>query len=390
MITNQHKCFLELVRAGLWGFNDKHNLDDTLFEGVDWEELYLLAEEQSVVGLLAAGLDYLKIQDSHNLKAQECAQRSSARFMCPLKLKLNIIGEALQIEQRNLTMNDFVVRLMEKLRNENVTAILVKGQGVARCYEKPLWRTSGDVDLLLSNDNYNSAKTVLESIADEVAEENKTTKHQAYVIKDFDVELHARMPFGISGRVDKVIDEVIESSLCSHVNVNLNDNGEVWLPRADEHVFLVFTHFLHHFFIEGVGLRQICDWCRMLFTYRKSLNYGLLEQRIHKAGLITEWKVFATLAVDFLGMPIEAMPMYNENDNEDEKLKQKAEKVLMRVIKSGNFGHNKDLTYRTKYRGVKYKIVATWRRFTDFASLVPVFPMDAPSFFFTYVFNKVK
>lgn len=362
------KSFFELVRAGLWEKETRLSQ----FGEVDYEEIMRLAEEQSVVGLVTAGLEH--VTDVNVPKVE----------------LLQFIGQTLQIEEQNKAMNEFVTQLMEKLRREDVCAILVKGQGVAQCYEKPLWRASGDVDLLLSEKDYNTAKAVLEPMADDVAEENRATKHQAYVIKGFDVELHGRMPFGMSRRADKVIDEVIESSLCSHVNVNLNDNGEVGLPRADEHVILVFTHFLHHFFIEGVGLRQICDWCRMLFTYRKSLNYGLLEQRIHKAGLMTEWKVFATLAVDFLGMPIEAMPMYNENDNEDEKLKQKAEKVLMRVIKSGNFGHKKDLTYRTKYRGAKYKIVATWRRFTDFASLVPVFPMDAPRFFFTYVFNKVK
>lgn len=89
-------------------------------------------------------------------------------------------------------------------------------------------------------------------------------------------------------------------------------NGiQVFLPSPDNDVILVFTHFLHHFFIEGVGLRQICDWCRLLYTYKNSLNYGLLESRIRKMGLMSEWKAFASLAVDTLGMPVELMPFYD-------------------------------------------------------------------------------
>ena len=57
------------------------------------------------------------------------------------------------------------------------------------------------------------------------------------------------------------------------------------MPGPDNDVVIVFTHFLHHFFIGGVGLRQICDWCRLLWTYRESLDRGLLESRIRKMGL---------------------------------------------------------------------------------------------------------
>lgn len=366
MITSQHKHFLELVRAGFW----EKDVELLKYGATDFDEIMRLAEEQSVVGLVTAGLEH--VTDVNVPKVE----------------LLQFIGQTLQIEEQNKAMNEFVVQLMDKLRKEDVSPILVKGQGVAQCYEKPLWRASGDVDLLLSEKDYNTAKAVLEPMADDVAEENRATKHQAYVIKGFDVELHGRMPFGMSRRADKVIDEVIESSLCSHVNVNLNDNGEFWLPRADEHVILVFTHFLHHFFIEGVGLRQICDWCRLLWRYRAELDLRLLEQRIRRMGLMTEWRVFATLAVQYLGMPREAMPLIDENDNE--KYKKKAEKVLERVMKSGNFGHNNDLSYRSRYTGVTYKAVAMWRRFTDFASLVPVFPLDAPRFYVTYLFGKVR
>ena len=59
-----------------------------------------------------------------------------------------------------------------------------------------------------------------------------------------------------------------------------------------------------------VGLRQFCDWCRLLWTYRRSINVGLLEARLNEMGLVSVWKAFGAFAVEYLGMPGEAMPLY--------------------------------------------------------------------------------
>lgn len=364
-LSNNHKAFIALVRAGLWN----KPVELKLFGCLDYDAILQLAEEQSVVGLVTAGLEL--VQDV----------KVSQEWL------LQFIGSTLQIEQQNKELNAIIPKLFKILQSEGVIAVMVKGQGVAQCYEKPLWRASGDVDLLLDADNYEKAKKVLFPIAEEIEAEETWKKHQAMKIMGVEVELHGKMPFGLSEKADEVIDCVIANALSEHESSLLNES--VRMPRADEHVFLVFTHFLRHFFIEGVGLRQICDWCRMLWANRESLDYELLEERVRKAGLITEWQAFAALAVNYFGMPMAAMPMLGENQNENEKLKKKAERVIKRVLKSGNFGHNNDLSYRSKYNGIAYKAAATWRRFVEFASLVPVFPVDAPKFFMGYLFGKV-
>ena len=85
------------------------------------------------------------------------------------------------------------------------------------------------------------------------------------------------------------------------------------MPGENEDAVFVFTHILRHLYEGGIGIRQICDWCRLLWTYRDSLNYGLLELRIRKMGLMSEWRAFGAFAVDYLGMPSEAMPMYSSD-----------------------------------------------------------------------------
>lgn len=363
-LTNNQHVFLELVREGLFHVNGSRFM---VHGSVVWGEVYRFAEEQSVVGLVTAGLE----QVDGSCKPSQVE-------------RLQFVGRTLLIEQRNKDLNTFVAELIGILRCANVYGLLVKGQGVAQCYEKPLWRTAGDVDLLLDEKNYQKAKKVLTPIADEIASEDEAKKHQAMVIRGFDVELHGRMPFSLSKKANQVVEEVVDDSLEKNgVCAWTINETEVYLPNPDNHIFLVFTHFLHHFFIEGVGLRQICDWCRMLWKYHSEIDVVLLERRLRSAGLMSEWRAFASLAVDALGMPVEAMPFF------DVRFKDKGEKVLKRVLKSGNFGHNNDLSYRTKYSGITYKVVAIWRRILDFVSLIPIFPMDAPRFFVRYVMGKV-
>ena len=392
-LTINQQALITLVRSGLWN----QTVELKQFGSLDYDSILQLAEEQAVVGLVTAGLEVVQ---GEWLKVHGVP-------IVPQEVLLQFIGSTLQVEQRNKEMNEFVPKLFKKLQSGGVDAVLVKGQGVAQCYEKPLWRASGDVDLLMDEENYEKAKKVLFPLSYDIEQEDVYKKHQALKIMGVEVELHGRMPFGLSEKADKVIDVVIAKALSEHESSELNES--VRIPKAEEHVFLVFTHFLRHFFIEGVGLRQICDWCRMLWTYKDSLNYGFLESRLQKAGLMTEWKVFFHLATKYLGMPDidsrltnaeSATPRHSSSELgsarssnadfmvQDSRLDAKAEKVLKRVLKSGNFGHNNDLSYRSRYSGITYKVVAMWRRFIDFASLVPVFPVDAPRFFIHYIFRK--
>ena len=370
------KAFFELVRAGLWtdvDLNLNANVNPNHNKKVDWGKVYQFAEEQSVVGLVLAGIEWFKVHDS--------------RFTIPQELLLQWIGEVQILEQQNKEMNSFIEELIERLRKADIYTLLVKGQGIAQCYERPLWRTCGDVDFYLSDSNYEAAKMQLTPLASRINEENKIKRSFEMTIDSWLVELHGTMHGDLSSRINKELDTIHNRLFDDNeVRTWCNGKGIVYLPSPDNDIIIVFTHFLQHFFIEGVGLRQICDWCRLLYTYKDSLNYELLESRIRKMDLMSEWKAFYNLASRYLGMPA----LESELTIHDSRFDKKADRIMELVLESGNFGHNKDLSYRTRYSGMTYKIVAAWRRLKDFASLIPVFPLDAPRFFFTYLFNKAK
>ena len=342
----KQKLFVELLRAGLWSSQRPvHELKSLkLQDSVDWEKVYQLAQEQSVQGILLSGIEELKSK--------------GIELSVPKVLLLQWIGEVQVIEQRNKYMNAFVADLVEKLRKNDIYALLVKGQGIAQCYEKPLWRSCGDVDLLLSDSNYQKASKFLTEKASFVDEENPYNRHLAMTIDGWTVELHGTLRGSIT-RIDRVIDDVQNDVFCGG-NVRSWDNGgtQVFLPSPDNDVIFVFTHILQHFFFEGIGLRQICDWCRLLYTYKESLNHKLLESRLLKAGIMTEWKAFGAFAVEYLGMPVEAMPLLDSL--KVQKFKRKADRILEFVMESGNFGHNRDISYKQKYSFVIHYAMSFW------------------------------
>lgn len=346
------QAFLALVRGGLW----EKDVELRNYGATDFEEIMRLAEEQSVVGLVTAGLEHVK-----NVKV-------------PQEWVLQFVGETLQIEQRNKDMKAFIEDLYGRMQRGDMYSILMKGQGIAQCYERPLWRTAGDIDLLLNGDNYERAKEWFKTIGQVDEDENEFRKRMNMTVDSWDVELHGTMRGELGGRIDKVIDE-IQRDVFSGGKVRSWNNGKttVFLPSADNDVIFVFTHILQHFFRGGIGLRQICDWCRLMWTYRSELDLRLLESRIRKAGIMSEWRAFSAFAVDYLGMPIDSMPLYSS----DKRWSRKTDRICSYVMDVGNFGHNRDMSYKSQSPFFKRMIISLKYRTSDFAKQVMIFPLDA-------------
>ena len=364
ILGNNQEAFFALLRAGLW----ETDVQLLPYGDVDYMEVYRISEEQEVEGLVTAGMEYVK------------------NVIIPQQDLLTFIGNSLQLEQRNKAMNEFVARLIDKLRKNDVYCLLVKGQGVAQCYEKPMWRAAGDIDLYLSSSNYEKAKSVLFPIAESVEHEDKKRLHQGMEIGSWVVELHGSLHTGISRKINAVLDEVHHDLFYNGSVRSWNNNRvQIFLPDADNDVIIIFSHFINHFYGEGVGLRQICDWCRLLWSYREKINKKKLELRLKKMGLMTEWRAFAAFAVEYLGMPVTAMPFYSDSSS----FSRKARRICKVVLETGSFGVNNEVYCRNSSSKMKYYILTFWTRLKGFSRLSTIFPVNAPRFFVTYTIGRI-
>lgn len=352
-----------LIQAGLWEKEVRLVSSDR----IDFNEIYKLSEEQSVKGLVLSGLEHANVKPAQNLLLQ-------------------LIGEVQLLEQRNKSMNDFVAKLIEQLRTKDIYTLLVKGQGIAQCYEKPLWRVCGDVDLLLSADNYSKAIEYLKPLSSSVDEEDKKRKHLGLVIDGWVVELHGTLHTRQLKKLNMLVDEVqTDVFYGGSVRSWQNGNTQLFLPSADNDVIFVFAHILQHYFGGGIGLRQVCDWCRLLWTFRDKLNVKLLETRLQKACVMTEWKAFASLAVEYLGLPVDSMPLYSS----DKCWKRKALRIKNYIIETGNFGHNRDNSFR-KGSAFCQKVGSLKRYTVDTVRHFFVFPLDSLKVWCRMVINGIK
>lgn len=369
-MNNNQRAFFELLKAGLWGNgNPEIRIDGT----TDWNEVFQLAQEQSVQGLLLQGIEVLKA--------------NGIEPSVPKVLLLQWIGEVQVIEQRNKEMNAFIAELIDKLRKNDIYALLVKGQGIAQCYDKPLWRCSGDVDLLLSYDNYQKAKTLLTPLASEMETEYEGISHLGMTIDGWVVELHGSLRVGLPQRINRELDDIQADTFYSgNVRSWLNGQTQIFMLGKENDVVYVFVHFFNHFYKEGVGLRQLCDWCRLMWTYRDELDVKKIERRIRKMGLVSEWKAFYNLANRYLGMPdLDSGLMIH-----DSTFDKKADRIMKFILKSGNMGHNRDMSHFSKYPYLIRKCVSMGRRISDLINHARIFPLDSLRFFPRIMFNGVR
>ena len=368
MLHSNTAILLELIKGGLWGTEVRLSN----YRDIDYSSVMQLAEEQSVVGLVTAGL--------------ECVND----VKIPQQWSLLFIGSTLQLEQRNKAMNAFVASLISKMRAADIYTLLVKGQGIAQCYEKPLWRVCGDVDLFLSEDNYAKAKEMLVPMTSSVEKEYEREKHLGMNIDGWVVELHGRLYCGLSSRIERELDDIYSDTFSGGNVRSWNNNGVQVLQLGIENdVFYVFTHILQHFYKEGVGLRQICDWCRLMWTYRDQMDVQKLESRIRRAGIMSEWKAFYALASKYLGMPDLVQGSWLMIH--DSRFDKKADRIMEFVLKAGNMGHNRrNMSHFSKKPYLVRKCVSMGRRIGDLINHARIFPLDSLRFFPRILFNGVR
>ena len=317
-------AFYALLRGGLW--EKEVRLEE--YGSVDFNRIFEIAKEQTVIGLIAAGMEHVV--------DRTITKEDAAKF----------IHSVVKAEKINKAMNEYIAKLITYLRDNDISPLLVKGQGLAWCYERPQWRMSGDVDLIVAREAYKKAVDILKKIASSFDNERDSDLHISLDIGNGIVEMHGTLDMHYLKRVDRAVDEIFRKTFENkEVRVWTVDEVPIEVPKPDNDVIFVFTHILKHSFIGGVGLRQVCDWCRLLYTFKDEIDAALLQERLTKMGLMREWKTFAALAVRHLGMNAEYVPLYDPSP----KWERNADIMNNYIILDGNFGHNWDRQSRKYY-----------------------------------------
>ena len=229
--------------------------------GIDWQMLYSFASKQALLGLCFNGIERLGKEYPEELKQNPIGR----------ELLMTWMGKAQQIRRQNMKVNAEAGKLFSMLREDGLRCCILKGQGNALIYPNSYSRTPGDIDVWV-----NAKRDSLTEYAKEhfVLEDDVRYHHIETTMDGVPVELHF-FPCTMNNpiyhaRLQRWFKRNADLQ-CSNV-VSLPDGiGEIAIPTMAFNAVYQLTHLYHHFFDEGIGMRQIIDYFLVVNDFSKNV-----------------------------------------------------------------------------------------------------------------------
>ena len=227
--------------------------------GMDWQELYSFASKQALLGLCFDGIERLGKEYPEELKRNPIGR----------ELLMNWMGKAQQIRRQNMKVNVVAGKLFSMLRLDGLRCCILKGQGNALMYPNAYSRNPGDVDVWVnvSREQITEYAKKHFKLGDDIRYQHIETS-----VDGVPVELHF-FPCTMNNplyhaRLQKWFRRNADLQ-CSHI-VGLPDGaGDIAIPTSAFNVIYQLTHLYHHFFDEGIGMRQIIDYYYVVCDFYK-------------------------------------------------------------------------------------------------------------------------
>lgn len=372
-ISYMHKInsmfpFFSFLRYSL---GSKGNMSRVII-GMDWQKLYSFASKQALLGLCFEGIERLGKEHPEELKQNPVRREQLMTWM----------GKAQQIHRQNMKVNAVAGKLFAMLREDGMRCCILKGQGNALMYPNPYSRTPGDIDVWI-----NASRERIMEYASKKFElgDDIRLQHLETSLDGVPVELHF-FPCSMNNpiyhaRLQKWFRRNADLQ-CSHI-VRLPDRaGDVAVPMTAFNVIYQLTHLYHHFFDEGIGMRQIIDYYYVVNNDELLVIRNTLQRELKHLGL---WKFAGAVMYvlhEALGLPEEKMiaPM-------DEK---RGKLLLAEILNGGNFGqHFTKYGHFTQQRMAKKYFLKIWRNM-HFVRYYPAEALSEPIFRTWHFFWRVK
>lgn len=328
--------------------------------GMDWRQLYAFAEKQTVVGLCFEGIGRLGNDYPWELRQNPVGRDLLMRWM----------GMAQQLRRQNAKVNAVAARLCAQLRNDGLRCCVLKGQGNALMYPDPYSRTPGDIDLWVNagRDRITEYAAAHFELGDDIRYHHLETS-----VDGVPVELHF-FPCVMNNPVyNRRLQKWFRRNAdlqCSNI-VDLPDGaGLIAAPTAAFNAVYQLCHLYHHFFDEGIGMRQVVDY--YFVVQRLGADKAVLQRELSHLGLFHFAGAVMYVLREALGLADDKMivPM-------DAK---RGRLLLSEILNGGNFGKHFSKYGRFTRQGVAKKyFLKIWRNM-HFVRHYPAEALSEPAF----------
>lgn len=311
------KEYFRFIQFSLGLEEGKGFLTGKALEDFDWNAFYRFAKKQALVGVVFEGIQRLP---------KESAPHQD--------LLMTWVGQSQRIHQRNIILNEATSLIYNKVKAEGLRCCILKGQGNALMYPNPHSRTPGDVDVWV-----NVGREEIRKLAKRLVEDNgsigeETLNHIELKVNGIAVELHSTPAIMNNPLYNCRLQKWLRRNAdlqCSNVVSLPDDAGDVAVPTLAFNIIYQLFHLYHHYFYEGVGLRQIIDYYFVLIDSSKFTADGSsLQHELKHLGL---WKFAGAVMYvlhKVLGLSEDKIiaPMEEE----------RGKMLLNEILQGGNFG----------------------------------------------------
>ena len=350
---------------------NKENMS-MVIAGMDWRKLYSFASRQTILGLCFDGIERLGVEYPEELRRNPIGR----------ELLMTWMGNSQQIRRQNMKVNTVASKIFSMLREDGLRCCILKGQGNALMYPNPYSHTPGDIDVWVNA----SREEITEYAKCHFKLEDDIRFHHLETTLDgVPVELHffpgiMNNPI-YNARLQKWFKRNADLQ-CSNV-VSLPDGiGKIAIPTTAFNVVYQLTHLYHHFFDEGIGMRQIIDYYYVVNNDELLVIKDTLQKELKHLGL---WKFAgAVMYVLHKALGLSEEKMIAPMDEKRGKL------LLTEILNGGNFGkHFTKYGHFTQQGMAKKYFLKIWRNM-HFVRYYPAEALSEPIFRTWHFFWRMK
>lgn len=340
------KLFFEFIQVAI---GERKSISKVPTEE-EWSALYQMAVKQSVVGVLFSAISKL------------CEVDEGMRP--PTQLYKQWLGITIAIDDQNRKLNEAAGLLTRIFASKGLRTCVLKGQGMARLYDNPFIRQSGDIDLwvegkrdgtvkFLKENHFKMGKVVIHHVDCSIIDGVETEIHF--------IPVYAYNPY-ISCRLQKYFK--------THANEQFSNYDEKLgfaYPTNAFNAVYCLSHIYMHFLYEGIGLRQLIDYYYVL-KHLTPEEKQLALKDIRHVGLGRIDGAVMYVLHEACGMPQDEL--IGEIDIKRGKL------LMKEIIHGGNFGHSDERIAHSSKDGI---LSINKKRMKRVSSFFWYFPLDVLS-----------
>ena len=324
-----------------------------------WEDLYQMAREQTLVGVLF-----------------EAIQRLPNDQKPPKKVLFRWYKRVGEIEAENRRMNGEAVRACEFFQQNGFDCAVMKGQAVASYYPNPYLRMSGDVDLWLAPKGLCQKKKnwldenrlrIYDFMRSKGELEGVNYQHvHCHFFKGTSVELHITPScfynFLHNHRLQRFFEETAHMQFENRKALP-GEAGEIPALTLEFDRFYILLHIYGHLLGEGVGFRQFMDYYYVLKQGGDAESKARTMQLFQQLGM-TKF-VAATMWIMQEVFGLDTQYILCAPDAKEGTF------LLEEIWQAGNFGHHDERFDRTHYNRLSSRLWESMKRKVRFVTHYP-------------------